>query len=202
MALSLTAEQKEILKIFKIEEQYVIPAYQRPYSWEYDQCVQLYSDLMEAYKANEEYFIGNIIIAKSESNKGILEVIDGQQRLTTLLLLIKVLYIFQPELKVLNQILEKENWEGSEQIPRIKSDIFEAKDGLDLNSVLEYNKSDFEKRFEECKDKKGNIDEKKCNHRFEINILYFYQWAKFYTINNNDIKAFTEFFLTKVYLLQ
>lgn len=37
MGLSLSAEQKELLKIFKIEEQYIVPAYQRPYSWEYDQ---------------------------------------------------------------------------------------------------------------------------------------------------------------------
>jgi uncharacterized protein with ParB-like and HNH nuclease domain len=105
MALSLTAEQKEILKIFKIEEQYVVPAYQRPYSWEYDQCFQLYNDLMEAYKTNEDYFIGNIIIAKSDSTKEVLEIIDGQQRLITLLLFIKVLHFFQPELIVLEQIL-------------------------------------------------------------------------------------------------
>jgi uncharacterized protein with ParB-like and HNH nuclease domain len=201
MALSLTAEQKEILKIFKIEEQYVIPAYQRPYSWEYDQCIQLYSDLMEAYEAKEEYFIGNIIIAKSESNKGILEVIDGQQRLTTLLLLIKVLYIFQPELTILDKILEQEDWKGNQKKPRIKSDIFEAKDGHDLNSVLMYDKSIFEKRLEECKDRSGNIDEKKCNHRFEINILYFYNWLLFYTGKSNEIEKFTEFFLEKVYLL-
>lgn len=201
MALSLTAEQKEILKIFKIEEQYVIPAYQRPYSWEYDQCLQLYNDLMEAYKANEEYFIGNIIIAKSETNKGILEVIDGQQRLTTLLLLIKVLYIFQPDLTILDKILEQEDWKGNQKKPRIKSDIFEAKDGHDLNSVLLYDKSIFEKRLEECRDRSGGIDEKKCNHRFEINILYFYNWLLFYTENNNDIEKFIQFFLEKVYLL-
>ncbi len=80
MGLSLTAEQKSILKIFKIEEQYIIPVYQRPYSWGYDHCFQLYNDLFDAYKAKEDYFIGNIIIAKSDANKEILEVIDGQQR--------------------------------------------------------------------------------------------------------------------------
>lgn len=53
MPLSLSAEQKELLKIFKIEEQYVIPSYQRPYSWEYDHCFQLYNDLQEAYKDSD-----------------------------------------------------------------------------------------------------------------------------------------------------
>ncbi|NLU35015.1 MAG: DUF262 domain-containing protein, partial [Wolinella succinogenes] len=61
MALALKAEQNEIIKIFKIEEQYIIPAYQRPYSWEYDECFQLYNDVIEALKNNEDYFIGNIV---------------------------------------------------------------------------------------------------------------------------------------------
>ncbi len=169
MALALNAEQKEILKIFKIEEQYVIPAYQRPYSWGYDQCFQLYNDLIKSYKAKEDYFIGNIIIARSEANKDTLEVIDGQQRLTTLLLLIKVLYVFEPKLKVLEKILEQEDWEGTKTKPRIKSDIFEAKDGVNLNNVLNYNKEQFEKRIIECKDKKGKFSKNKFKSRFERN---------------------------------
>jgi len=112
MGLSLTAEQRALLNIFKTEDQYVIPAYQRPYSWGYDHCFQLYNDIMASYESSEEYFIGNIIIARSDIAIDTVEIIDGQQRLTTLLLLIKVLYIFKPELKVLGQILEKENWEG------------------------------------------------------------------------------------------
>src|SRR5215217_4916571 len=101
MPLSLSAEQKEILKIFKIEEQYVIPSYQRPYSWEYDHCFQLYNDLLSAFENDQDYFIGNIIIAKADNNNETLEVVDGQQRLITTLLLIKVLFLFQPEFKVL-----------------------------------------------------------------------------------------------------
>ena len=93
MGLSLSAENKTLIKIFKIEEQYIIPPYQRAYSWEYDECFTLYSDIMEAFQNKdnqEDYFIGNIVIAKSSSDKDKLEVIDGQQRLTTLLLFIKV----------------------------------------------------------------------------------------------------------------
>lgn len=201
MALSLTAEQKAIIKIFKIEEQYVIPAYQRPYSWGYDQCFQLYNDLMDAFKSNEDYFIGNIIIAKSESNKEILEVIDGQQRLTTLLLLIKVLHIFHPELKVLADILEQEDWEGNEKIPRIRTNIFEAEDGNDLDTVLQYDKEKLVQRFEESKDKKGNFSENKAKNKFEINTLYFYDWLNYFVSKDNDIKKFVEYLLKKVYLL-
>jgi Uncharacterized conserved protein len=201
MGLSLTAEQKELLKIFKIEEQYIVPAYQRPYSWEYDQCFQLYNDLIEAYESNEDYFIGNIIIAKSDANKDVLEIIDGQQRLITLLLLIKVLYKLQPELKILHQILEQEDWEGTESKLRIKSEIFEAKDESDLNKVLKYSDIDIEDRYNECSDKNGKILDKKCLNRFEQNLLYFYSWVLFYSSNNSDIKEFISFLLKRVFLL-
>ena len=200
MGLSLNAEQKEILKIFKIEEQYVVPAYQRPYSWGYDQCVQLYNDITEAYSLGEDYFIGNIIIAKSDSNKDILEIIDGQQRLITLLLFLKTLSIYQPELNVLKQILEQEDWEGNEKKPRITSDIFEANDGSDLMSVLQYDSQKFNLRLEECTDKKGVIIERKCRNKFERNILYFYSWLKFFSIKN-DLKKFISYLLKNIYLL-
>jgi len=201
MGLSLTAEQKAIIKIFKIEEQYVVPAYQRPYSWGYDHCFQLYNDLFEAFKSNEDYFIGNIIIAKSDADKDVLEIIDGQQRLITLLLLVKVLYLLFPELKVLKQILEQEDWEGNKSRPRIKSDIFEANDENELQKVFSYSKEDLENRLNNCRDKKGNFSERRCNNRFEVNILYFYDWFIFYKKENDNLKLFIEFLLKRVYLL-
>jgi len=81
MALSLNAEQKPLLKIFKIEDQYIIPSYQRPYSWKYEQCLQLYNDVVENFKPFDEqnkalspkdYFLGNIIIAKNEENRDLI----------------------------------------------------------------------------------------------------------------------------------
>ncbi len=201
MALSLTAEQKELLKIFKIEEQYIIPAYQRPYSWEYDQCIQLFNDLMEAFESKEEYFIGNIIIARSNSNKDELEIIDGQQRLITLLLIFKVLYILQPELKILDQILAQEDWEGIESKLRIKSEVFEANDGRDLHKVLKYSTTEINQRLEQCTDKNNKIDERKSINRFELNALYFLFWLKYYNDKKGDLKDFTSFLLKNVYLL-
>ncbi len=206
MGLSLTAEKKSILKIFKIEEQYIVPSYQRPYSWNYDQCFQLYNDLLEAFRTNEDYFIGNIIIARSDSDKERLEVIDGQQRLITLLLFIKTLYLLFPELKVLEQILKQEDWEGNKSFPRIKSDIFEVIDDEKLQQVFSYSKEYLEDRLQDCKDRNGKFSERKCNSRFEINILYFYQWLTFYNSKNYNsekynLKLFIKFLLKSVYLL-
>ncbi|MEI2749235.1 MAG: DUF262 domain-containing protein [Ferruginibacter sp.] len=201
MSLSLSAEQKELLKIFKIEEQYVIPSYQRPYSWEYDQCFQLYNDLIDAFESKHDYFIGNIIIAKADNNKDTLEVVDGQQRLITLLLLFKILYLLQPEFKVLQQLLEKEDWEGNNTIARIRSDIFEVNDGDTLLEVLAYDIKHIESRLNLVIDKNNKIIERNCKSRFEINFLYFYTWLKYFLSNNSDLKEFTSYLLKQVYLL-
>jgi len=201
MPLSLSAEQKELLKIFKIEEQYIIPSYQRPYSWEYDQCFQLYTDLQATYKDKQDYFIGNIIIAKADNNKDVFEVVDGQQRLITLLLLFKTLSFFQPDLKVLNQLIEKEDWTGENKVPRIKSEIFEANDDYFLNSVLNYSFEKIKQRLIEVNDKNGKILERLCESKFECNTLYFYNWIKFFQENNGNLNDFTHFILKQVYLL-
>ena len=49
MALSLTAEQKSILTIFSGNNQYIIPPYQRQYSWQEEQCSELFEDLKRAF---------------------------------------------------------------------------------------------------------------------------------------------------------
>lgn len=201
MALSLSAEQKELLKIFKIEEQYVIPSYQRPYSWEYDQCFQLYNDVVAAFESRQDYFIGNIIIAKSTANKEYLEVVDGQQRLITTLLIFKVLSLFQPEFKVLEQLLEKEDWEGVNKVLRVRSDVFEANDEDALSSVLKFDLAGIQTRFEAVVDKSNKIIERLCNSRFEANILYFFNWIKFFRDNGGDLRELTHFLLKQVYLL-
>lgn len=203
MGLSLSAEQKTLIKIFKIEEQYIIPAYQRPYSWEYDECLTLYSDIMDAFQdeeSSEDYFVGNIVIAKSNVVKDKLEVIDGQQRLTTLLLLIKVLSIFSPEHKALKDCLEIEDWESDDTFPRIESAIFESNDKKNLEQVLKFEKNDLETLFKACKNSKDKFIEKKCANRFEKNIMFFFSWIKFYS-EKNDLKNFIRYLLTQVYLL-
>ena len=69
---------------------YMIPKYQREYTWGYKEWSALYDDLTEN---NEGYFIGSIIcINNGDSISPVLEVIDGQQRLTTLCLFLTAIY--------------------------------------------------------------------------------------------------------------
>ena len=220
MALSLNAEQKSLLKIFKIEEKYIIPAYQRPYSWGYEQCYQLYIDLMNNFKPenelnlneypfddtiveekneqiSNEYFLGNIIIAKSEEKQEKLEIIDGQQRLTTLLLLIKVLSVLNKDLTILQEIIYKKDWSGKDKGYRLESNIFETDDNEKLKNILGYDENKFIERYNRCSDSKLGINERLCSDKFEINALYFYYWLKDY----KELNSFIEFLLKKIYLL-
>ena len=74
--------------IFK-SVRYCIPLYQRDYAWEEKQIVQLIEDIDDV-KLGDNYYIGSLIVANHE---GVYEVVDGQQRLTTLFLLLSYLGI-------------------------------------------------------------------------------------------------------------
>ncbi len=64
-----------------------VPAYQRSYAWEVDHVEALLNDMQEAINNKEkEYFLGSIVVTSTEDNR--LEVVDGQQRLTTISLII------------------------------------------------------------------------------------------------------------------
>lgn len=79
-------------KVFSSDYDFHIPDYQRPYAWEEEQAVQLLTDLVEALDrgTEEPYFLGSIVLVKN-SGTSRAEVIDGQQRLTTLTILLSVL---------------------------------------------------------------------------------------------------------------
>ena len=91
----MTSSLAEIAKIKDIvSENFIIPEYQRPYKWSVDSTLQLFNDLYSAYKNNlEEYRIGSIIL---HSENGKLNIVDGQQRLTTISIL---LYCFNEDEK-------------------------------------------------------------------------------------------------------
>ncbi len=79
-------------KVFSSDYDFKIPDYQRPYAWQEEQAAQLLLDLQEALDrgADEPYFLGSIVLVK-DGGAPRAEVIDGQQRLTTLTILMSVL---------------------------------------------------------------------------------------------------------------
>lgn len=85
---------------------YQIPRYQRPYSWGDEQLEKLWYDLLEAQENDPNYFLGSIITAKPEESSSYLDIVDGQQRLTTLTILLCVFRDLYPEIN--NNILDED----------------------------------------------------------------------------------------------
>lgn len=189
MALQLNAEQKYILKIFGDRTRYIIPPYQRAYSWTESECEELFEDLKTAFQKNksEGYFIGNLVLATSVRDE--YEVIDGQQRLTTLIMLLKALWAFD----VNNRKLKNTIWILDDRTDaiieqRVKTNIFIEKDSKSFNEVL-----DEKYCYEKPEDKKD---------KFKANIYFFWQTIKkFIEQDGNDIEDFIDFILYDVSLL-
>lgn len=74
-------------------QQYKIPVYQRNYEWSWEQCDKLFDDVVTAAKRNQLHFCGSIVFQPIAPVKGINNniIIDGQQRLTTIYILMKAL---------------------------------------------------------------------------------------------------------------
>ena len=69
---------------------FVIPVFQRNYDWEIDQCDRLITDIRNICETNKNHFIGTICFKKMDSGETI--IIDGQQRITSIMLLSKALH--------------------------------------------------------------------------------------------------------------
>ena len=85
----------ECVKIKKLlnEGTFNIPDYQRSYQWSDEQLDKLWDDMYTEFEANEnnEFFLGSIVMAQTKNDDSKLQIIDGQQRLTTLTILCNVI---------------------------------------------------------------------------------------------------------------
>lgn len=73
---------------------FIIPAYQRAYAWQHDQCFELWLDVQRAARTGKHHFTGTILCAAEETDDHgaqRLAVIDGQQRLTTVCIMLAAL---------------------------------------------------------------------------------------------------------------
>ena len=96
---NLNSSHKTISQFFSETSKFLIPDYQRPYEWGDSQCAALWDDLVAFAIPDEDcdnfdeegdmYFLGPIVSFPNEKK---LEIIDGQQRITTLTLLLRVFY--------------------------------------------------------------------------------------------------------------
>ena len=95
----LNIDKQTVYQLFSDKKSdFLIPDYQRPYAWGEAECQTLWDDVFafafpdddcDKFKKDDEYFLGHIVKYK---NNGKQEIIDGQQRLTTLMLLLRAFY--------------------------------------------------------------------------------------------------------------
>lgn len=92
MSNKITGKEYPLSKIFSSDFEYHIPGYQRPYAWTEEETGVLFDDLYDFFQTEsaDNYFLGSIVLIKKEINRHA-DVIDGQQRLTTLTILFSVL---------------------------------------------------------------------------------------------------------------
>lgn len=136
----IKASPESIAEVFT--KCYIIPEYQRPYSWDIDRCERLWSDIIEAFDENKEqdYFLGSAVLIKTDNKTNgneTYEVIDGQQRLTSLILLLKACYDnhqFKGLYKRIH-VFDKLTEEKSEDSVKIESKVLEEDKEL-LQSIL------------------------------------------------------------------
>ena len=116
MAKTIEPKLMKIGEYLKLEEdaEFVIPEYQRAYSWGIDRCDKLWSDITQ-YVENKEkdaYFFGTVILNCQDNDEKLL-LIDGQQRTTTFLLLLKAFL-----LSINQAILDTQDSEDSRELNR------------------------------------------------------------------------------------
>ncbi|MCQ2191893.1 MAG: DUF262 domain-containing HNH endonuclease family protein [Paludibacteraceae bacterium] len=124
----LNIDQKSIKDLFSDKKSdFLIPDYQRPYAWDDKECLTLWEDIFsfafpeddctKFNSDNDEYFLGPIVTFKNSDNK--LEIIDGQQRLTTLMLLLRAFHskfgnMKDEQSKKTRELIEKCIWKTDE----------------------------------------------------------------------------------------
>lgn len=178
---------------------FIIPLYQRPYRWEIDKCETLWNDVQNAFNNGngQEYFLGSIIVYET-NNDNRFEVIDGQQRITTLTLLFRAFYeCFQTENKQGDYPLEfgKCVWE------------YERDKGFKFNErhlISEVATDNDKNALEEILDKELDLKElRKDKSNYAKNYIYFYDKLLDFKQNHSmEWKDFCDFILgRKLFIL-
>lgn len=90
--LSFKSEYKKIGELFSGTLKYIIPPYQRDYSWNSnDQILDFWNDLNDSMERDKDHFFGNILLRRNHENEDAFDILDGQQRLASITILLAVI---------------------------------------------------------------------------------------------------------------
>ena len=101
----ITAKEQNLVKVFSDDYFFEIPLYQRPYAWTEEQVDELLDDLTDAMTRGSDapYFLGSVVLIKDDG-QSVSQVVDGQQRLTTLTMLLCVLRDITSDSKMADEL--------------------------------------------------------------------------------------------------
>ena len=166
--MKVSQEPQKLSSILE-DKYFKVPLYQREYSWTLNEVSDLYYDILESLKEEEGHFFGSLLLYKPESKKEV-EIVDGQQRLTTIFLL---LYAILKEIEFSNK---------TKAIDKIRSLLFVvdsnnlAEDFISTEPRLETGKRDRKlfKAIISGKDYESYKDGRKKSHKNLNNTLDFF----------------------------
>lgn len=198
MSKKISGAEYPLAKIFSSDFEYVIPSYQRPYAWTVDEATELFGDLYDFYKSEPEegYFLGSIVLIKQESVP-YAEVIDGQQRLTTLTIL----------LSTLASVLEGSQRDTLCKYIQEPGNEFEGLDPKPRLTLRERDRAFFAEYVQALKfEKLLELDEKGVDNESQLNIknnsqLFLRRISNELDNDANKIKGFVAFLLRRCYLV-
>lgn len=194
-------ENQNISAIFNCDQIYRIPNYQRQYSWTNEQLEVLWDDLYEEYKNqnNKCYFLGSIVVVKTGDY---LDIIDGQQRITTLMIMMDVLRKTFPEI---NKDSEKINFVDLKKIDdsilhsgRITKLQLQSDPNYDaiFNSKI-IKRKNYENLTPPTK-KEMNTDNPEYKY---LNTAYFF-YEKFKELSLKDLEKFVDYIFFKTNIIK
>ncbi|WP_231182064.1 DUF262 domain-containing protein [Helicobacter pylori] len=205
-------DKKSLKNILVAEDDayYQIPIYQRPYQWGKEQCKELLNDLFENYEdyREDDYFCGSLVLIQSDEGNKTYDIVDGQQRLSTFILLAKVLAtLYSERLDPIIQEYLQESWSdrhedgGKKKRKRLDFDLVgsnakkDFQDALDFFDDLDASKGENSKSNDPSKGKNSYLKNAICLKNYlekkEIeDINDFIQWlylkVNFITITCSD----------------
>lgn len=139
----IDTEVSKMEELFKYNLKYVVPLYQRDYAWKIEQSEEFWKDLTHHYetKTKASYFFGTIMLVNESEKDNKYTVIDGQQRLTTSLILLIAFrdYFFEQglvdEVDELNQVIYTEENNEPRLELNVYNKIFFASDILEQKNI-------------------------------------------------------------------
>jgi uncharacterized protein with ParB-like and HNH nuclease domain len=237
LQMEFITEQKVLNDLFGNEMTYIIPEYQRPYSWDCigksdknNQVNVIWQDLIDFYESKNAniYFMGSMVVI-GDGTKREYEVVDGQQRLTTLTILFTAIKCFLQEIRANKNIPIANQTEFLEFIKastdNIDKLIFnEKRNGLyrkaekkvKIQKTIGFDYDNVLKIVMECGDasvlslKDASEEQKEVTNRYFKNRLFFIEQLKqkflkdgiFTNETAENLDGFFEFLKNRITLLR